>query len=62
MEMIFIDPPEGWKFGFPMPWDGLGEPTDLSRDELVEWLVKNGYPRSFVDQYAEEFRVRLISQ
>jgi hypothetical protein len=36
---LIIDPPEGWKHGFPkiIPQEFLG-------DKLGEWLIANGYP------------------
>jgi hypothetical protein len=39
---MIIDPPEGWRYGFPKPIPG-----DIFSSEEVfsEWLVKNGYPR-----------------
>lgn len=33
-----VDPPSGWKYGFPKPWDGEpGETVD-------SWLERRGYP------------------
>ncbi len=39
-----IDPPSGWKYGFPRPYDKKDDQT------LEEWLVENGYPQSLIDQ------------
>jgi len=39
-----IDPPSGWKYGFPRPFDKRDDQT------LGEWLVENGYPQSLIDQ------------
>lgn len=38
---LIIDPPEGWKHGFPriMPQELVGDTEGLS-----EWLIANGYP------------------
>jgi hypothetical protein len=43
--MRWIDPPSGWKYGFPRPYDPvLGQSID-------EWLLANGYPQSEIDQW-----------
>ena len=43
-----IDPPEGWRYGFPKPLpDGTDENDILER--LNEWLVENGYPQRMID-------------
>jgi hypothetical protein len=43
--MRWIDPPSGWKYGLPKPYDPvLGQSID-------EWLLANGYPQSEIDQW-----------
>ena len=42
--MLLIDPPEGWRYGFPKVYNN---PDNLS---IVEWLVNNNYPQSMIDQ------------
>ena len=42
--VLLIDPPSGWKYGFPRPFDKKDDQT------LGEWLVENGYPQSLIDQ------------
>ena len=44
-----IDPPSGWKYGFPKPI-----PEDRIEDVLV-WLVEQGYPQSEIDGLGEIF-------
>ncbi|CAB4138434.1 hypothetical protein UFOVP331_40 [uncultured Caudovirales phage] len=44
-----IDPPSGWKYGFPKPI-----PEDRKNDVLV-WLVEQGYPQSEIDGLGEIF-------
>ena len=44
-----IDPPSGWKYGFPKPM-----PEDRKNDVLV-WLVEQGYPQSEIDGLGEIF-------
>jgi len=45
--VVYIDPPSGWKYGFPKP-----SPANLRQmnpDEFNQWLIDNGYPREEVD-------------
>jgi hypothetical protein len=54
-----IDPPEGWRYGFPKP-----VPEGVDRDEflanLAVWLVANGYPQEMVDLFDGNVRCRII--
>ena len=43
MKITIIDPPSGWKYGFPKPI-----PEDRKKDSMV-WLVEQGYPQSEID-------------
>lgn len=45
-----IDPPTGWKYGFPRPYD---EATDGS---MREFLLTHGYPEKDVDFALEYMR------
>lgn len=47
--VMMIDPPSGWRYGFPkqVP-DNLRE---MDSSALGKWLVDNGYPQSEVDRY-----------
>jgi hypothetical protein len=47
--ITIIDPPSGWKYGFPKPI-----PEDRIEDVLV-WLVEQGYPQSEIDGLGEIF-------
>ena len=41
----YIDPPSGWKYGFPKEL-----PEDIKDiKDFRKWLIKNGYPESEVD-------------
>lgn len=44
MKKTFIDPPSGWRYGFPKAL-----PDDLDRKYLRQWLIDNGYPENEVD-------------
>jgi hypothetical protein len=41
----YVDPPEGWRYGFPKPYDRKANP------DFYAWLVKEGYPQSMIDRY-----------
>ena len=41
--MIWVDPAEGWKYGFPRIYN---EETD---GDIREWLLKCGYPERLLD-------------
>lgn len=44
---VFVDPPDGWKYGFPKP---------IPRYELHrvdDWLVENGYPKKIADSFKD---------
>ena len=57
MKTKIIDPPSGWKYGFPKPIPegiiGKGEVP------LVTWLVDNGYPQEEIDKLGEHFYCRF---
>lgn len=41
MKVRYIDPPEGWKYGFPKKMPDT--PVDMS-----EWLFGEGYPNDLI--------------
>ena len=43
---MWIDPDEGWRYGFPKLWDGVGD-VDV-------WLAEQGYP---VGKHSPYFRM-----
>lgn len=46
--VMIIDPPSGWKYGFPKP---IPMNILFSDDEtLKEWFLLNGYPQTLIDQ------------
>lgn len=51
-KVTYIDPPSGWKYGFPKI---LPEEVDGS---VLEWLVENGYPRFEIDKMGNHFYCR----
>jgi hypothetical protein len=47
---MWIDPPSGWKYGFPKVWEGNGN--------MTEWLLSEGYPQQEIDSCGDYFFVR----
>jgi len=50
--MLIIDPPGGWRYGFPKPI------PEEHQKRTKEWLVENGYPQKEIDSYGEYFYCR----
>lgn len=46
----WVDPPEGWKYGFPKVWNGEGDANS--------WMIQEGYPEQLIKRYGEYFHVR----
>jgi hypothetical protein len=46
-----IDPPSGWRYGFPKK---IPEHVDNTR----QWLLDNGYPQHEIDACGDSFFVR----
>ena len=51
MKVKFIDPPKGWKYGFPKMI-----PNYIT--DVKDWLIKNGYPKSEIDECGDYFYCR----
>jgi hypothetical protein len=52
-DTLIVDPPQGWKYGFPKPV------PDDRRHDIIAWMVEQGYPRSIIDEWTEgNFPVR----
>lgn len=49
-KVLWIDPPEGWKHGFPRE-----VPKGIEADAINEWMIKVGYPRAKMEAYGEHF-------
>jgi hypothetical protein len=48
MKRHMIDPPSGWKYGFPKEL-----PSGI--ENVLSWLVENGYPQAEIDRLGEHF-------
>jgi hypothetical protein len=40
-----IDPPSGWKYGFPKEL-----PETVNRNNLVQWFLDQGYPQTLIEE------------
>ena len=47
----WIDPPSGWKYGFP-------KPVPKGVEDMTEWLVSEGYPRAEIEKMGDYFFCR----
>jgi hypothetical protein len=52
MNKIWVDPPEGWKFGFPAIYDPA---TD---GQMRDWILSKGYPKQIIQEYGDVWAVR----
>ena len=50
--MMWVDPPEGWKYGFPAIYN---PETD---GDMRDWIVRKGYPFLTIEAYGESWSVR----
>ena len=55
MSKLWVDPPEGWKHGFPAIYN---PETD---GQMREWIVRKGYPLLTIKEYGEQWHVRCWS-
>lgn len=55
-ENLYIDPPEGWRYGFPK----IIPAEHQSRTN--EWLVEQGYPQTLIDSFGDYFICRMWNQ
>lgn len=51
--VLMIDPPSGWKYGFPKPL-----PENIEDKEIMRWLIENGYPQWEIDSMRDHFYCR----
>lgn len=57
MKQLIIDPPSGWKYGFPKIL-----PKTLPMWGLNTWLVEQGYPKEEIDKLGEHFYCNYYTQ
>jgi len=56
MNLISIDPPEGWKYGFPK---SVTQEEYKQISSLKEWCIGNGYPKEEADKYGNYFNIGI---
>jgi len=56
MNKLWIDPPSGWRYGFPKIWDPQQEP------DLHVWLIESGYPADQVNAGLNYYRQWLVTE
>jgi hypothetical protein len=49
----WVDPPSGWRWGFPKIYDRLEH-----GDSVLAWLVAEGYPQVEIDRLGDHFFTR----
>jgi len=49
---LWVDPPEGWRYGFPKVWDSIQDAN------MRTWLEQSGYPKEVMKGYGKWFAVR----
>jgi hypothetical protein len=55
IKVQMIDPPSGWKYGFPKPI-----PEDVT--DINKWLTENGYPQEEILSFGDYFFCRFWIQ
>jgi hypothetical protein len=48
MKRHMIDPPSGWRYGFP-------KELPAGVENVLTWLVENGYPQKEIDRMGDHF-------
>ena len=55
METVWIDPPNGWRYGFPK---AIPVQTKANGDDAIKaWLLLNGYPQYELDNGGHRWRI-----
>ena len=49
---VWVDPPSGWRYGFPKVWDQALNP------DFNAWLIAEGYPWNVKESYGQYFYCR----
>lgn len=54
-QVVIVDPPSGWNYGFPKAYR-----LDNPPDDLHEWLITNGYPKEEIELLENSFYCRFM--
>ena len=52
MLKMWVDPPEGWRYGFPAIFDPVKD------GKMRDWIVRKGYPLLRIKEYGDSWAVR----
>ena len=52
---IWVDPPEGWRYGFPAIYDPAIDGV------MRDWIISKGYPAKLIQEYGDSWAVRCWS-
>lgn len=52
-DKVWVDPPGGWRYGFPKVYDKEENPN------LNDWLEKEGYPTNEINRLGDSFNCRF---
>ena len=58
-KLILIDPPSGWRFGFPK---AVTQEQYKEITSLKEWCIENGYPKKEADSYGKWFCIGISGE
>lgn len=53
---LTIDPPSGWKYGFPK---AVTQEQYKEIKNLKQWCIDQGYPKSEADSYGDYFHIQI---
>jgi hypothetical protein len=58
MKVTMIDPPMGWKYGFPRV---LPKHLEINTNikEVQDWMIEEGYPKEVIDAHGDYFPIRF---
>lgn len=49
---LMVDPPDGWRYGFPKVC------PEEHKHRILDWIVEVGYPKAEVEKLGKYFHVR----
>lgn len=58
-KLILIDPPSGWKYGFPK---AVTQEQYKKITSLKEWCIENGYPKKEADSFGNFFYIGVSGE
>lgn len=53
-QKVWVDPPSGWKFGFPKIYD-----KSVDNPDMNAWMIEQGYPKKVMESCGNYFYVRM---